>query len=133
MSTQGLDTVMNRVEATFKDRVKVGMAAVAAESRDRIKETLNVAPYRFPRDQDFPYRRKGYLRDGISHEQSEPNNHTIRETIISTRVEGDPDVPRWVEEGNKQNAPPHPYMRPEKNRLEKELLPNFAGKVQLGK
>lgn len=129
MSVQGLDTVMARINDNMKDRLRSVMGAVAVESVRRIQGTLDV-PYTQPRTQNIPYRRKGFLRDGISHAQSEPSGSVIRETIRSTRVEGDSRVPRILEQDGNQNSPPLPYMFPEVQRLESDLLPNVAAKMK---
>lgn len=108
------------------ERTQVVMAAIGAETRDEIKESIST-PYP-PASDPYspPHARTRRLHNGVSHEQTVLPDR-VRETISSVRVPGDPRVPEYLTEGTPKMAP-RPYMKPEK--VAETILDRVAAKIR---
>ena len=78
---------------------------------------------------EYPHRRTGNLQSGIE-SQVHTDQYDVELTVASSRINGNPHVPSFLEFGTSRMAP-RPYMRPARIRTQARLLNELADALKV--
>ena len=115
MSRPNFDALFDEIH----ERVQSGMNIGTAETVNYIRDSLSDPYPPSSKGGESPHLRTGALRDGVVGDVTASEDEIVS-TISSSRVEGNPNVPvylefgKWTPHGSKSPQPERPYMRPGK-------------------